>query len=86
MPKGYNPPLLGTIITCGDNRRDSEYSPGRRYHIGLWQSASAIVMQTDTGSGPNGILRKDVVQGIYALIAYINSGGSAHASQFLPGL
>ena len=44
-------------------------------------------IQTNSGSGPkNGIKRKDVVLGIKALIAYVESGGSAHAGQYLPGL
>ena len=43
-------------------------------------------IQTDTGTGPTVIKRKDVVQALYVLLAYVESGGSAHAGTYLPGL
>lgn len=43
-------------------------------------------IQTDPGTGPNGIKIKDVVQGLYKLIAYLESRGPDHAGTFTPAL
>ena len=43
-------------------------------------------IMTDPGSGANKITRRHVVVALNQLKAYVESGGSAHAGAFLPGL
>lgn len=43
-------------------------------------------IQTDPGTGANNIKVKDVIQGLYVLIAYLESRGPDHAGTFCPGL
>jgi len=43
-------------------------------------------IQTDTGTGPNGIKIKDVIQALYVFAAYLESRGPDHAGTFCPSL
>ena len=43
-------------------------------------------IQTDTGTGPSGITRRQVLVALEIFKQYIESGGSAHAGTYLPGL
>lgn len=43
-------------------------------------------IQTDPGTGANNIRRKDVIQALYLLIEYVNSGGPDKLGTFLPGI
>ena len=56
-------------------------------NAGPAQSTAAdieIRIQTDTGTGDNGMNRKTVVQGLYLAIEYVNSMGPDHAGTYLP--
>lgn len=41
-------------------------------------------IQTDTGTGPNGITRKEVIQALYLLAEFIDSGGPDKLGTNLP--
>lgn len=80
---------LGLTMAQADTANIESIVGAASTNAGPAQGTAADIelrIQTDTGSGPNNITRRHVVVALKALLQYVESGGSAHAGTYLPGL
>jgi hypothetical protein len=78
---------LGLTMANDNNPERVVYTTSS--NAGPAQGTSADVeirIQTDTGTGPNGITRLQAIRMLQVIIQAIESGGSAHAGAGIPAM
>lgn len=80
---------LGLTMAQADNINNENVVAQASSNAGPAAGTAADIevrIQTDPGTGPNNIRRRQVIQGLYQIIAYIESGGSVHGGANLPAM